>query len=117
MTLEGLAILVLEDEPIIALTLEDMLLDAGGDPFAVGSLKAAEEALATRQFDAAVLDVNVGETSSYPLAAKLQERGIRFIFATGYGDALHPAAFAAVPTIAKPYNLADVEAALSRSAP
>jgi CheY-like chemotaxis protein len=111
--LQGLAILVLEDEPVIALTLEDMLLDAGAEPVVAGSLQAADEVLAARQFDAALLDVNVGEASSYKLASKLQARGIPFVFATGYGNALHTPAFTDVPTIAKPYNLSDIEIALA----
>jgi hypothetical protein len=57
--------------------------------------------------------VNLQGRDSYPLAALLTERGLPFIFASGYGDALHPDAFAGVPTTAKPYNLADLQAAFA----
>jgi len=112
MRLDGLSILVLEDEPVIALTLEDMLLDAGAEPVIFTSLDSAGRGLAERDFDLAVLDVNVGDTNSYGLALGLKNRGIPFIFATGYGDALHGDSFTDVPTITKPYNLTDITSAL-----
>ncbi|MBV9527185.1 MAG: hypothetical protein JOZ79_02305 [Sphingomonas sp.] len=113
MSVKGLSILVLEDEPIIALTTEDLLIDAGADPTTVSTIADAEDALMARSFDLALLDVNVGQTNSYAVATALKARGIRFIFATGYGDALHGDAFAGVPTITKPYDLADIESAFA----
>jgi CheY-like chemotaxis protein len=113
MSLEGLAILVLEDEPVIALTVEDLLLDAGSEPVIVTSLASADAVLGRRAFDLALLDVNIGGARSYALAAKLKSRGIPFAFATGYGDALHGEECAGVPTVTKPYNLADIEGALA----
>jgi DNA-binding response OmpR family regulator len=112
MTIAGRTILVLEDEPVIALALEDLLLDGGAEPLSAGSLQAARELVASGGVDAAILDVNVNGEPSYPVARELAAAGIPFIFATGYGAAAHTAEFAGVPTVAKPYSLADIEAAL-----
>ena len=55
--------------------------------------------------DFALLDVNLGTETSFEIASRLQEQGIRFAFATGYGDQLaFPDAFADVPKLRKPYN-------------
>ena len=108
-------VLVLEDEPIIAIALEDLLTECGAAPVTASSLAAAEQLIARQPFDAALLDVNVGSTTSYALAATLRERAVPFIFATGYGNAMHPEGFADVPTITKPYSLADVQSALAKA--
>jgi len=118
MTIQGRTVLVLEDEPIIAFALEDMLIDHGATPLFCGSLEAAAGTLDRTEPDLAILDVNIHGEQSYPIAQRLAERGVPFIFATGYGDALHPPEFCGVPTIAKPYRMADVEQAFaSLSAP
>jgi len=119
MKMEGQTVLVLEDEPIIGFALEDMLIDRGAAPLICGSLDVAHRTLASSQPDVAILDVNIHGERSYPVAEALAERGIPFIFATGYGCAVHPPEFAGVPTISKPYRLTEVEqafAALSEEA-
>ena len=112
MTFDGATILVLEDEPIIGLALEDMLVSRGATVVYVSRMEEAHEALAQTEVDAAILDVNVHGRMSYPVAEILTERIIPFIFATGYGDSSHPPEFRAVPTVAKPYSAAELEAAL-----
>jgi CheY-like chemotaxis protein len=111
--MEGQTVLLLEDEPIIGFALEDMLIECGATTLFCGSLEAARRALDSSQPDVAILDVNIHGERSYPVAEALASRGIPFIFATGYGDALHPPEFAAVPTISKPYRLLEVELALA----
>ena len=54
-------------------------------------IEEAFQLLEDNDVDAAVLDVNIHGERSYPLAEELQRRSVRFIFATGYGDAEHPA--------------------------
>ena len=115
MILNGATILVLEDEPIIGLALEDMLVSRGATVVYASRMEEAHEALADAEIDAAILDVNVHGHMSYPVAASLTELSIPFIFATGYGDSSHPAEFRAVPTVAKPYSAAELEAALTRA--
>ncbi|BAK64696.1 putative response regulator receiver protein [Sphingobium sp. SYK-6] len=115
MTMRGLAILIIEDEPILALALEDMLEKAGASPILADTLAEATEMIARQPPDAAILDVNVHGEQSYSVAAALAERRIPFIFATGYGDAMHEDAHAQVPTVAKPYSFRDIERALKRA--
>lgn len=117
MTVAGKHVLVLEDEPIIAFALEDMLLDEGASVVVVSSLDQAMDSLKGRDIDFAVLDVNLHGEKSYPFAYQLLERDIAFAFATGYGDAEHPSDLAHVPTITKPYTLSQVQDASERAAP
>ena len=115
MTLDGASVLILEDEPIIGLALEDMLIREGADVLHASRIEEADAMISSERVDYAVLDVNVHGTLSYSVATLLLDRGIPFIFATGYGDRSHPAAFAAVPTVAKPYSSHDIRTALERS--
>ncbi|MFC4296372.1 response regulator [Novosphingobium tardum] len=115
MSITGLDILVVEDEPVIALALEDLLIDGGALPTYASTLGQAADLLETHTPDAAILDVNVHGQTSYELAANLRERAVPFVFATGYGAATHPAEFAEVPTIAKPYNLGEIERAIAQA--
>jgi CheY-like chemotaxis protein len=111
MTLSGKRVLLVEDEPIIAMSVEDMLVDLGclvvGPAF---SASAAETLARNEHFDAALLDINMGDGASYPIAVILRERNIPFSFATGYGSGGVPAGLGHVSVLAKPYteeNLAD----------
>jgi DNA-binding NtrC family response regulator len=115
MIIEGRCFLILEDEAIVAFALEDMIDDAGGRSICAERLDQAFELIETSSFDAAILDVNVHDRQSYPVAEALAAKGIPFIFATGYGDTLHPEAFAAIPTVGKPYVFEEIERALQRA--
>lgn len=107
-------VLILEDEPIIGLALEDMLLALGVVEVAYAeTLTKAEAILSSFAIEFAVLDVNIHGQQSYRFAESLRERSIPFVFATGYGDSRHPEQLRAVPTIAKPYSLSDLEAAIA----
>ncbi|MBL8846222.1 MAG: response regulator [Hyphomicrobium zavarzinii] len=85
--LNGKRILVVEDEPLIAIVLADILQDAGC--IVVGpayDTRQALECISLNSIDAAVLDVNLGSgQTSAPVADVLNERDIPYIFATGYG--------------------------------
>jgi CheY-like chemotaxis protein len=114
-SLTGLRLLVVEDEAMIAMMLEDMLdafgcvvVDVAGT-LAKGIDLADNEALS---LDGAILDVNLGGETVYPVAERLARRGVPFIFCTGYGLAGLAAHFAHVPTLAKPYMREELEAAL-----
>ncbi|MXO58793.1 response regulator [Altererythrobacter salegens] len=113
MSIAGQTVLIVEDEPIIGLLLEDLVLDAGGKPVITNTIAGAMTALSKHSIDAAILDVNVHGEKTYPVAEALMAQGIRFIFASGYGDALHPEGFESVPTITKPYALKDIESGLA----
>jgi DNA-binding response OmpR family regulator len=113
-SLEGLRVLVVEDDYLISLLFDDMLTAAGC--VVVGPLPRltdALEAAANENCDAAVLDVNLGGERVYPVAKILAARHVPFIFVTGYsGDAL-PREYAEQPRIAKPFRAAQLLGALS----
>lgn len=114
MNFAGQRILVLEDEPIIAFGLEDALSSEGAKPTVTTSLEEARGAVMEARFDAAILDVNVHGEKSYEFANSLRAANIPLLFATGYGDIAHPDEFAGVPTVTKPYNLAQLRQAFAK---
>ena len=109
-------ILLIEDDPLVAMMLEGCL-DALGIELA-GSATGVNEALAAierGQFDAALVDVHLanGETSD-PIAIELRARGIPFLVMTGTLTVGGPA-FAGAPLLTKPFTLASFRAALVRA--
>jgi len=111
--LAGLKVLVVEDEAIISFLIEDMLLSLGCASVAhAGTVKQAVNLLSEQTPDAAVLDVNLAGEPGYAVAEKLEEDGIPFVFATGYGGAGLPARWRERPVIQKPFTLESLEAAL-----
>jgi light-regulated signal transduction histidine kinase (bacteriophytochrome)/CheY-like chemotaxis protein len=104
--------LVLEDNMIIALDLEDMLTRLGVKQVTVASSVAqALEALAEEPPPFAILDVNLGLETSFPVADALQAAGVPFAFGTGFGDsAAFPDRFRDVPVLQKPYSAESVAA-------
>ncbi|WP_185829161.1 MASE1 domain-containing protein [Sphingomonas ginkgonis] len=99
-------VLVLEDEPLIALQLEDSLIEGGCEVVGVAStVEQALEMIEQRRPTAAVLDINLGDVTSFTVADRLTALALPFIFCTGYaGAAAVPDRFAAVPVIRKPFN-------------
>ena len=113
--LSGRRILVVEDEALVAMLVEDALLDAGAE--VVGPVATVMEALALLRGqlpEAAVLDLNLAGETSTPVADELARLGVPFVVATGYGADGLPPGHANVPVLAKPYDPADLTAALSR---
>jgi CheY-like chemotaxis protein len=86
--LQGLRVLVVEDEMMVSMLIEDMLSDLACVVVGPASrLDEAIELVGRVELDCAVLDVNLGGQPIFPLADLLRERGVPFAFATGYGDA------------------------------
>jgi CheY-like chemotaxis protein len=116
-------VLIVEDEALVAMLLEDMLIDAG---YTVsGTASAIAQALefvidAAADFDIAILDVNLRGKPIFPVAEVLAQAGKPFVFATGYGAGSLPEAWRDRPTLQKPFGAGDVERvlamALARSA-
>jgi CheY-like chemotaxis protein len=108
---KGLRILIVEDAVLLALELEAGLNDAGAD--VIGTAVELDEAMEflSRDFDAAVLDVNLNGRLVTPFAEALKGRRVPFIFATGYGETHAPVGFDA-PIVRKPYNVGQIIAAL-----
>jgi len=108
---KGLRLLIVEDSVLLALELEAGLNDAGAN--IIGTAVELDEAMEflNQEFDAAVLDVNLNGRLVTPFAERLQERGIPFVFATGYGETGAPDGFDA-PIVRKPYNVHQIVHAL-----
>src|SRR5690348_16116387 len=90
MTLNNIRILVVEDEALVALLVEDALLDEGAQivgPAATVSdaLRLIDEAKVDGRIDAAVLDLNLGGETALPVADRLAALGVPFLIASGYG--------------------------------
>lgn len=108
-------ILIVEDAVLLALELEAGLTEAGAK--VIGVAADVEEALrlAGTAFDVAVLDANLNGVSVTPVAEALRRLHRPFIFATGYGDAAPaPEGFDA-PVVRKPYNVAQIAAAVAEA--
>jgi DNA-binding NarL/FixJ family response regulator len=103
---DGLRVLVVEDEALIAMELEDRLAAMGC--VVVGpaaNVARALALLASERPDLALLDVNLGRERSTPVAEALRAAGVPFLLATGYDDAqLTEAAFRDAPRLGKPVD-------------
>jgi CheY-like chemotaxis protein len=109
-----LRILVVEDEMTIAMLVEDMLLELGHQVVDLAMrLPQAAELASTADLDLAILDVNLDGRKSFPIAEILGERGIPFIFATGYGASGVDPAFQGYPVLTKPFLVEDLDAAIA----
>lgn len=107
------SILIVEDEPLIAMMLEDFLLSLGHEVRATcDSVAEAMKAVMAGDFDLAILDVNLKGESVWPVAVELRNRDIPFILASGGHVDPPPAEFASVPMIDKPYTIDRVTPAL-----
>ena len=112
--LEGIRVLVVEDEFLIATLIEDMLLSAGcvvAGP--IPRLAEALDAVDRGIFDAAILDVNLGGDRVYPVADALSRRNVPFVFVTGYSTGALPEEYAGRPSLCKPFKMADLLGTLS----
>jgi CheY-like chemotaxis protein len=100
-----LRILIVEDEVLIRMLFEDMLEELGHKiDGAAGRIDEALELARQSQCDLAILDVHLNGDEVFPVAEVLDERGIPFIFATGYAGTELPEKFRGRPTIEKPFQ-------------
>ena len=107
------SILVVEDEPLIAMMLEDFLETLGHKVHA--SCETVGDAVAEADkggFDVAILDVNLNGENVWPVARKLREKQIPFVIATGGHVEPPPPEFANAPLIEKPYTVDRVTPAI-----
>jgi DNA-binding response OmpR family regulator len=96
-------ILILEDEPMLALSLEDLLIEAGFEiAGVVGRLAAALTLIENGACDAAIVDANLAGVSASPAASALAARGIPFIVLSGYLPGQQQGDFAGAAFIQKP---------------
>jgi DNA-binding response OmpR family regulator len=98
-------ILIVEDEPFIALALEAMLLELGFDVAgSAAQLSVALELIGREQIDGAILDVNLGSQKIGPVADILAARACPFFFTTGYDISGIPARHAGRAVLQKPFG-------------
>jgi CheY-like chemotaxis protein len=111
-------VLIVEDDPIIALDFEDTILGFGVKSVrTAGSVAKALNMFADRAPDFALLDVGLVREKSFAIAERLDVLKIPYVFVTGYGrDVRLPAALADKPRLPKPYSTDALRAVLkSRS--
>lgn len=110
---EARSILIVEDEPLIAMMLEDFLVSLGHEVRGTcDSVGEALKAVQAADFDVAILDVNLKGESVWPVAIELRQRAIPFIIASGGHIEPPPAEFTSVPMIEKPYTIDRVTPAI-----
>jgi CheY-like chemotaxis protein len=107
---EGRRVLVVEDEFSIAVMIEGTLAALGAE--VVGPTAWMDEGmkLATEELvDGAVLDINIQGGTSYPVADILAERGIPFLFCSGYGEWVIVERHRDRPRLTKPFTATDLQ--------
>ena len=103
-------VMIVEDEALVALVLADQLTELGLSVVGPCSSVAEAKAIADKgDFEAALLDVNLGGELVYPVADLLSARGIPFVFVTGYGRESIDRRFANAPVLEKPVELASLQ--------
>lgn len=81
-----LKVLIVEDESIVAMMIEDLIVDMGHEVVGTaGRLEQAQSLAKDLPLDFAIVDVNLNGQHTYPVAETLKARGVPFVFATGYG--------------------------------
>lgn len=118
--LQGLKVLVVEDETIVAMLLEQMLEELGCEVIGVaGQVGPAADLARSADMDVAILDMNLAGQSVDPVAEALAAREAPFVFASGYGEDGLTARWRGRPVLTKPFRLEQLrqtlEAAVARA--
>jgi CheY-like chemotaxis protein len=106
-------VLVVEDEALIAMLVEDMIHDSGGEMVGpAAKLSDAVDLARNAQADVALLDLNLGGALAYPVADVLRQRGVPIVFTSGYGSAALIHRFQDCPILDKPFDQRSLEQAI-----
>lgn len=108
-------VLIIEDEALIAMLLENILLDI--DDYVVDlftHFATGLQAARTGTYAFAILDVNLNGIRSYPIADALSERGIPFVFSTGYGTAGLDPAYTDQIALQKPFQASELRSVITK---
>jgi len=113
--LDGLRILVLEDEFLIAADVEQLCRDYGaGDVVVAGDLTEIEPEHLAAQFDAAIVDLMLSGASTLDFASRLRASRLPFIFASGYSDLDElKTSFPDIRLVGKPFSGEDLVEAVA----
>src|SRR5882762_8779118 len=114
----GRRIMIVEDEALVAMILEDQLEELGLSIVATcANVADAMGAIDKNTPDAAILDVNLGGQLVYPVADRLIDRGIPFVFVTGYGRESIDRRYDSIHVLEKPVEREALEAVFARAPP
>lgn len=111
-------ILIVEDEALVALALAHTIEDMGAE--VVGPAHGVEEGVnlvQTKEIDFALVDFNLRDTQSIPIATELRQRDIPFVFLSGYGRQHIPSEFKDVNLLQKPCDPEDIRKAILETLP
>ncbi|TIR15586.1 MAG: response regulator [Mesorhizobium sp.] len=113
--LDGLRILVLEDEFLIAMDVEQLCRDHGAAEVTIArEIVEIDGQTLSARFDAAVVDLMLGGVSTLDFAARLRSEGVPFVFASGYSDPDEvKGSFPDIRLVTKPYSGEDLIEALA----
>ena len=111
-----LRVLIIEDESLVAMLIEDMLIDLGYEIAAVAAkVEQALDYARDLEVDLALLDLNLSGQRTDEVARVLAGRGVPFVFATGYGAAGVDARWESAPVLQKPFQIEDLSRAIARA--
>jgi DNA-binding response OmpR family regulator len=111
--LMGKWVLVVEDEPLLAMDIEGILTDAGCNVIGpAGNVDQAKRLLKDQQCDAALLDANLAGQSVDELAALLTHRKVPFAFVTGHGRDALPRGHRDAILLGKPFRRDEIRSVL-----
>ncbi len=111
-----LRVLIVEDESLVAMLVEDMLMDLGHEIVSIaGRLDDAVANAREADIDLAVVDLNLNGQRTDAVAEVLHERGVPFVFATGYGSAGVIQDWKQTPVLQKPFQPRELERAIDRA--
>ena len=119
-SLQGLRILLVEDDPLICLDLEASLVEFGAIVTSAGSVLAGLKAMTASALDFAVLDFEMGAETSEPIALAAKARDVPFLNLSGYSEQDERfSRWPGIQVLVKPLSAEEVargiEAALSKS--
>jgi CheY-like chemotaxis protein len=111
------SVLIVEDEPLVALLAEDFVRDLGYHVIGIApSVENALSMLAKHRPDIALLDYKLGSETSFQVAALCERLGIGVVISTGYAVEDIPEQFATGPLVTKPYSVYELKMALEQAA-
>ena len=101
---------------MIAMLIEDMVADIGGELAATATrLDDAMAQASEREIDFAILDLNLAGVLTYPVADLLKQRGIPFVFATGYGAGGLAKGYENETALEKPFTTGTLERVMKQT--
>lgn len=108
-------ILLADDDPLLSALVGEFLGEIGCEIIGPATTVAAALQMIEREaLDAALIDAQLGDGYSWPVAEALAARGVPFAFVTGHGADMLPKLFRSAPTLSKPFGSRDLEAMKDR---